>query len=585
VLWLLALGPPRPATPKGQTSGRRLRVPGRSILIGGAIGLAVIVRPTAVALLIPVTIEAWHHRRLAPRPLARLLVTVAVCAIVVLPVALENRVTSGSLMVQGYGGMNLFLGNDPAGTGLPSARLGAGWDRLEAAAVRDGVSSPAGQDVYYLRKMVRAILDQPARWVALTAGKALWLVQAEEVRDTHSYYFFSNASVVLRALPGFGATFPLAIVGFVLAFQSGRRPWFLVGCLLAFAVVCVASVVGSRYRLPLVPALVIPAGAAIAAIVERGRALLAPARAAAEPVLLLSPVVPYLVLLVVCVGATNLRGDARSHNFAEEWALTGRALMHDGRCADAEAAFHRALDADRGAGYAWDGLGACAFEANDLDAAERAFRNAVAADGDNAEAHYHVGVVQERRGAYDRALEEYRRALQISPATASFMIASARSLLAKGALVDAAAWYAKASAAQPTDADAHMGLARVAALAGDWTQGLGEAQRAAALRPSDPVTWLLCCQLAADAGDGATARVFLQKATDLTGPDALEVQLGWVYVARAQGNYDEVDQRLRAILQRAPRMSSAVQLFLQNADRRGRRAEADQFLRTLSPAQ
>jgi 4-amino-4-deoxy-L-arabinose transferase-like glycosyltransferase len=430
VMWLLVL---------------RRRLPVRTILLGALTGLAILVRPTAIALLVPCAVDAWRSAGPTPRRLARLVVVLAACAVVVLPVALENRAKSGSLMIQGYGGMNLFLGNDPAGTGLATARLGAGWDRLAAAAIRDGVTISSDQDAYYLRKTVRAVAAHPGQWFRLIAGKALWLVQADEVRDTHSYYFFTDASMVLRWLPGFGAVFPLAIVGLVIAFRrSDGRPWLLISYLLAFALTCIVFVVGSRYRLPLVPALVVLASLPITTVIDRGRAR--PFAAA------IRPAVGYGFLLAACIVLANLRTDPGSHNLSEEWALTGRALMLEGRCTEAVTAFQQALQADRRSGYAWDGLGACAFEANDLDQADRAFRNAVAADADNAEAHYHIGVVQERRGAYESALEQYRRAMQISPLTPSFMRASARVLMATGALPEAAAWYGKALSLQPDDA-------------------------------------------------------------------------------------------------------------------------------------
>jgi hypothetical protein len=51
-------------------------------------------------------------------------------------------------MVQAYGGMNFYLGNRPAGTGMASARPGGEWDALEGEASRYGHGRNE-QDAYY----------------------------------------------------------------------------------------------------------------------------------------------------------------------------------------------------------------------------------------------------------------------------------------------------------------------------------------------------------------------------------------------------------------------------------------------------
>src|SRR5262249_43589081 len=59
------------------------------------------------------------------------------------------------------------------------------------------------------------IAQRPMGYLKLLVRKTLWLVQAEESRDSHSYYFFAEQSPVLRLLPRWALLFPMACVGFI----------------------------------------------------------------------------------------------------------------------------------------------------------------------------------------------------------------------------------------------------------------------------------------------------------------------------------------------------------------------------------
>ena len=56
------------------------------------------------------------------------------------------------------------------------------------------------------------ITGDPIGYVRLLATKMSWSIQNEELRDTHSYYFFRQAFPRLRWLPGFGVVFAVAII-------------------------------------------------------------------------------------------------------------------------------------------------------------------------------------------------------------------------------------------------------------------------------------------------------------------------------------------------------------------------------------
>jgi tetratricopeptide (TPR) repeat protein len=364
------------------------------VAAGAAFGAAAIVRPTS--LLIP----GACCIRLVLRHRAREALTIAVTTLAVMsPVLAKNWSVSRSLSIQGYGGLNAYIGDSPRHDGRATFRLGAGWDTLNAEAPRAGISDPAAQDRYYLAKTWDEIRHEPARFVALLASKTLWLVQSEEARDAHSFYFFTEQSSWLRILPRWTILFPLAAVGVLLLASDRRRErydlllWYAAGA----AVSVVLLVVGFRYRMPLVPVLAIAGGVAVC----RFRLWRADWRAYG--------------VLIAAIGVCHIVSDPRNLNVAEEWALTGSSLITERNLPQAEASYRQAIALDAGSGLAWDGLGLTLYNAGRLTQAREAFTRALAIDSENARAIYHLGLLDEREGRIKAAADGYERARALSP--------------------------------------------------------------------------------------------------------------------------------------------------------------------------
>jgi len=436
--------------------------PVRAAAAGASLGAAAIVRPTA--LLIAVACVSWlllRARRTGFAPAAYL---TAGCLVVMSPALAMNWSVSHSLSVQGYGGVNVYIGNSPLHTGRPTFRLGAGWDALNAEASRAGISDPAAQDRYYVAKTFGEIRRYPAAFVRLLARKTLWLVQAEEVRDSHSYYFFTEQSAILRVLPRFAVLLPLACVGFVLV--ARRSLW--VFYTIAAAASVVLLVVGTRYRMPLIPALAIAAGVAMAAIADavsdrRTRDLVTDA-----------------AVIVAAIVVSHTLRDPRNRNVAEEWAFTGSSLITEHNLPDAEAAYRRALTLDPESSLAWDGLGLAQYDAGRLSEARASLTRAIALAPDNARAAFHLALVDERDERRADAIAGYRKALELSP----------------------------------DDADIARHLGTALGMAGRSAEGRVVMQRVVELTPMDGEAWLDLCLLSLDAGDVDRAATALTRARE-----------------------------------------------------------------------
>jgi tetratricopeptide (TPR) repeat protein len=441
----------------------------RAAAAGAALGAATLVRPTAA--LTAAACVAWlllSVRRRQPHAAALAAYLVVAALLVVSPAALENWSVSRSLSIQGYGGLNFYIGNSPLHAGRSVLRLGAGWDALNAEASRAGIADPAAQDRYYVAKTLAEIRRYPVAFMTLLAKKSLWVVQAEEVRDSHSFYFFAGQSRILRVLPRMAILFPLACVGALAMARRRARASLLAYHAAAAAAGTVLLVIGMRYRMPLVPALAVAAGAGLTALADS-----VAARRIREAAM-------YASVALVAVLVSHRLSDPRNLNPAEEWAFTGSSLVTEHNLTEAEAAYRRALSLDESSGFAWDGLGLVHYDAGRLADARRAFDRAAALDPDSARATFHLALLDEREGRAPQAIAGYARALDLSP----------------------------------DDAEITRHLGTALGMAGRLEEARAQFRRLVQLTPSNGEAWLDLCLLSLDAHDVDAAAAALQSARE-----------------------------------------------------------------------
>jgi tetratricopeptide (TPR) repeat protein len=236
----------------------------------------------------------------------------------------------------------------------------------------------------------------------------------------------------------------------------------------AAAATTVFLVVGTRYRLPLAPALAVAAGAGGVSLFDDVRARRVREIATAAAVIAAAVVVSHLLT------------DPRNTNIAEEWALTGSSLITEHDLPEAEAAYRRALALDPQSGLAWDGLGLVQYDAGHLPDARATLSRALALDAGNAHARFHLALVDEREGKLDAAAAGYRRAVDLSPG----------------------------------DADMTRHLATALGMLGRSADALDQMRRVVDLDPANGEAWLDVCLLSLDVHDVAGAMAALQRARE-----------------------------------------------------------------------
>ena len=219
----------------------------------------------------------------------------------ILPVAVRNYVVSHDVVPTNYSiGLVLYQGNWWGGDGS-TARVPSflrphpkyeETDAVKMAEAFEGRELKASEvSRFWITKTAKEVLDQPVHFVKTLGHKILLLLNYRDYSDNYSYAYYRSHIPFLWILPSF---FLIAVLGLgglwvllsryyvraILADYQGtdesakrkslwRAKWMLGMFFLAYIGVLLLTTINSRYRMPLVPFLMLFAGINIAFLFER----------------------------------------------------------------------------------------------------------------------------------------------------------------------------------------------------------------------------------------------------------------------------------------------------------------------------
>ena len=338
--------------------GRRL-----PLLAGGfVLGLSAITRPSILIFLpcLPIFLRAAERRRRAAQTSSagagRSWIThSALCWLAALvpiaPVLARNWAVGHDFVpIASQGGVNFWIGNNPDSDGVtaivPGTRgdwMGGFEDALHLAEREAGRPlEPSGVSRHYFRKGLEFVFGSPAESLPLFLRKLrLFWGGAERSNNKNIYFFWEEFDLGRWPLPlvGFGLIGPLGLVGLVLLARRDPELGLLACFVLSYMLGVVAFFVNARFRLPVVPALIVfAAGGAF----ELGRRV-ARRRSGAWKELALA------LGAFALVNADFARFRTRSEGVdAISLVTVGNAYKDAGRPREAIAALEQALELNRG---------------------------------------------------------------------------------------------------------------------------------------------------------------------------------------------------------------------------------------------
>jgi 4-amino-4-deoxy-L-arabinose transferase-like glycosyltransferase len=391
----------------------------RWLASGVVLGMLILTRENALVFAFALLVWLAATRR---RWGARLLPFAALFALgvtgVLLPVAARNHAVGGGFhLTTSNFGPNFFIGNNPDANGTYAPLLyGRGswqYEQPDATALAEEAVgrklTGAEVSAFWTGRALAYIRSEPLDWLILKGRTLTLLGNAVEIVDAEDQYSHSDWSLALRAIQPvlhFGTLLPLACLGIWVTWDRRDRLLFLYLMLIAYAASVLLFFVFARFRLPLVPFLVLLAAAGLTDVWPW-------LRSASR-----SRVAGALATTALVAAFCNWPVLTRDFNRAITHMNTGSRLLQRGDRAGAILELERAVALEPGSPLAHFNLGNALKEAARHDDAIASYREAGRLRPEYYEVYNNWGVVLLDQGRIDEAIERFHRVLSIEPESA-----------------------------------------------------------------------------------------------------------------------------------------------------------------------
>ncbi len=513
---------------------RAAKTRGAWIVFGTGVlfGLSAIARPN-ILLFLPAAagwlIYAWRGHMTRARMARLTAALLAAAALMIAPATIHNYYVSHEfVLVSSNGGANFHIGNNRDWRATTAIRPSFAWGDLMAEPRRHGAESPGQRSAYFMHQAWRDVREHPLAWAASLAVKTGRFFSGPEYARNLDLYAYRASSPILYALMWergiafpFGLVAPAALCGMALAlFRRSRKKSLLLLYALIYAASVILFFIASRYRIPVVPVLLVFAAELPFLISEKLRARqFRPAAGAAAAL---------AALIVLC---NHGLAKAPQPPPAEFHLFLANSLSQEGE-------YGRAADE---------------------------YKTACALAPDEPDPWFQLGVLYARMNRPDDAAAMFKKALSLAPGPQSMAAAWAHEYLGRlaegrGDRDAAAREYRASLAAFAWQFGARLKLARILADAGQTDEARHELETLTAQYPRRPEPYAALAQIAQSAGDVPSAIALYQKASALSPPDSPYLLDLAILEARSGQKADAI-KHLKTLLRHSPSNPAARSLL------------------------
>jgi 4-amino-4-deoxy-L-arabinose transferase-like glycosyltransferase len=389
----------------------------RWTLLGLVMGALALTRENA--LVIAAVLVLWLLYRYRSRGVLRPLFAACFLAgmsLVLLPVAVRNKMVGGEFhLTTSQFGPNFYIGNHEKADGLyqplRSSRDNPTFERQDATEIAEQALgkklSPGEVSRYWTERALAYIRSNPLAWSKLMMRKLALALNVVEIFDVEDYYTYQDWSSPLRwsaSLFHFGMLAPLATFGIWATWDRRDKLWILYVIPAAYLASISLFYIFGRYRLPLVPVLVLFAAAGLTRAKRTFRE---------------SSAVGIAVGVAVTSGAFMLCNlpiiASRVPMRAMTYYNIGTELYNRGEYDLAIDSLRAALKLQPDLSDAHNNLGLISVARGDMAQAVEYFTKAVAADKENINALLNLGRAKLKAGDLQSAERYFRNALKVDP--------------------------------------------------------------------------------------------------------------------------------------------------------------------------
>jgi 4-amino-4-deoxy-L-arabinose transferase-like glycosyltransferase len=389
-------------------------------LSGLMLGLSAINRPNVLALM-PL-FAGWlvlRDRLRWRQGLVGAFIYLLGCAIPIAPITVRNWVVGHDfVLIASQGGTNFYIGNNEHSDGMNAVMPGArrDWwggyqDWIAMAEQAEGRSlKPSEVSAHYFQKSRQFFREQPVNALNLMFRKfQIFWYHLEITNNENLYFYTGHYAPIMKYLPaGFGLVGPLALVGM----WHRRRDWLahfpIWGFALGYSATVIAFFVNTRFRVPVVPFLIVYAGVAIVEIVRLFRTSWVDRSS-------VRPLGGVLLGLVIVWYAINRGGMPEGYGEdANSYCQIGLAYHRQGKPALAREAFEQAATVDPQCALAEVGLADLAVESHELEKAVDHYLNSILFDPVLAP-YDRIGVTFATLARWSEAIKAHEQGIQVLP--------------------------------------------------------------------------------------------------------------------------------------------------------------------------
>ena len=324
--------------------------------------------------------------------------------LVILPVTVRNYVVGGDfVLIASQGGVNFYIGNNPKADGISAAFHDTDLGSRNIESLKK--LKPSEISNLYYKEGFEFIFSQPITASKLLFKKLYMSWNAFEVSNNQNAYFFKRYSPLIRILPiGFWLVGPLSLVGMGLSFGSKRKTVLLVLFILSYTATTVMFFVADRYRLPVLPFLIIFSSYAIFWFIEKihqGDLL---------------KIISFTIVTVLLFWLTNSNlYHLDKSDFSQSYFSLGNLYLKQGKLEEASKLYGEVLARDPLTYKVHLNLGMIYFKQMNWDKAEEEFSKELKVNPNEDKAYNNLSVVYRFRKDYSNAIAMAKRALEIAP--------------------------------------------------------------------------------------------------------------------------------------------------------------------------
>lgn len=401
--------------------GKAHRVPNKGLWFACGVTLAflALTRENALILIIPIGLWLMFHflKEDKKKWYGSCLLFFLGLSVILFSVALRNKSVAGEfVLTTSQFGPNFYMGNHHNASGMyEPLRGGRGnwkFEQQDAVALAEkelgrGLS-PKEVSRYWAAKALSEIRSHPGDWIRLMGKKWLLFWNFIENSDTESQYAYEMWSVTLNFIGRFfhfGIIASLAIFGICVTGEEYRRLWLLYLFILFYSVSVTLFFIFARYRLPIVPLLIMFSAAGLV-----HGFLMAHRKKIRKIVIAISITLALAVVInwkIVPQDRKHFRALSLGNMCTESLAVgkTHQAVQYCVQSLKMNSSNIKVLT----------NLGAALIEEHRFDESIPVLQRAVKINPNIAKAHYNLGVALLNIGESQAAVQHLQQALRIQP--------------------------------------------------------------------------------------------------------------------------------------------------------------------------